>query len=79
MLKAHEGGFVDLWFKQNVVDASRCLNPLRDSSSKPRLTLSGLSGAFVVLASGLFFSVFIFCAELILSRFIISTPEKAHL
>lgn len=70
MLKAHEAGFVDLWFSRNVADASRCLNPLRDvSSEKPRLTLGGLSGAFVVLAFGFALSTLSFCVELFLNCF----------
>lgn len=64
MLQAHGGGFVNLWFDRNVADASRCLNPLRSqSSAKIRLALSGLSGAFVVLALGYCLSLFVFVSE----------------
>lgn len=67
MLKANEGGFIDLWTDRNVADASRCLKPLRDhQSDQIRLGLSGLSGAFVILACGYCFSVFLFVFELIL-------------
>jgi hypothetical protein len=67
LLKAHEAGFVDFWFKRNMVDASRCLNPMRDvASNKQRVTLAGLSGAFVALAFGLALSMLCFCGEVII-------------
>ena len=66
MLKAHEGGFVNLWFDRNVADASRCLNTIRKrESDRIRLTLSGLSGAFVVLTFGYCLSLFVFLVEMI--------------
>ena len=76
MLKAHEAGLVDLWFKRNMVDASRCLNPMRDvASQKQRVTLGGLSGAFVALAFGYGLSVLGFCME-IMSKLILSLNKK---
>ncbi|XP_046453781.1 ionotropic receptor 93a-like [Daphnia pulex] len=69
LLKAHEAGFVAFWFKRDMVDASRCLNPMRDvASNKQRVTLAGLSGAFVALAFGLALSVLCFCGEFICMR-----------
>jgi hypothetical protein len=66
LLKAHEAGLVDFWFKRNMVDASRCLNPMREvASEKQRVTLAGLSGAFVALAFGLALSALGFCGEII--------------
>ncbi|KAK4012993.1 hypothetical protein OUZ56_025240 [Daphnia magna] len=52
MLKAHEAGFVDLWFSRNMADASRCLNQRDVTSEKQRVTLGGLSGAFLALGFG---------------------------
>ena len=66
MMKAHEGGFINLWYDRNVADASRCLNPVRhQDDDKIRLTLSGLSGAFVVLAIGYGISLFILLCEVV--------------
>lgn len=70
ILKAHEGGFISLWFDQYSVDASQCLNPLRKhKSDRIRLTIGGLSGAFVVLAFGYCLSAFAFISEIIYKRY----------
>ena len=70
MLRAHEGGFIDLWYDRNVADASRCLNPLRKhSTDKIRLKLGALSGAFIVLAFGLSLSVLVILLEIIYNRY----------
>ena len=69
MMKAHEGGFVDLWYDHILADSSRCTKPLRNrSSDKIRLGLGGLSGAFVVLAFGYTLSVLVFLGEKIHNR-----------
>lgn len=69
IMKAHEGGFVELWADRNVVDASRCLNPPRNrGDDNIRLTLGGLSGAFLVLAFGYCLSVIVFLTELLHKR-----------
>ncbi len=76
LLKAHQAGLLDLWFKRDMVDASRCLNPMGDvASNKQRVTLAGLSGAFVVLAFGLALSVLCFCGEVII-KLISSSRNK---
>jgi hypothetical protein len=79
MLKAHEAGLVDFWFKQNMVDASRCLNSMRDvASNKQRVTLGGLSGAFVALAFGYALSVLGFCAEFIYKLLSLFNKRVVH-
>ena len=70
MLRANEGGLIDLWTDRNIPDGSRCLKPLRShKSDKIRLGLGGLSGAFVVLAFGCSLSVFVFILELVFNCF----------
>lgn len=66
MLKAHEGGFINLWYDRNVPDASQCLSALRNpADTNIRLTVGGLSGAFVLLAFGYSLSLFILVCEII--------------
>ena len=69
MLKAHEGGFIVLWYDRVLSDATRCLNvPRKHESERIRLGLGGLSGAFVVLGFGYGLSLFFFVAEVICKR-----------
>lgn len=68
MLKAHEAGFVDLWFSRNMADASRCLNQRDVTSEKQRVTLGGLSGAFLALGFGYGLSILSFFGEFIFRR-----------
>ena len=71
IMRAREGGFVEFWTDHNVADPSRCLIAPRkhDDSDRIRLTLSGLSGAFVVLAFGYSLSILIFLGEVIQKLF----------
>lgn len=63
MMKMHEAGLIDLWMRQSVIDPTRCLNPANKIPKKPRLTLIGLSGAFIVLVFGLFSSFLLFLLD----------------
>ena len=69
-MRAHEGGFVNLWTKRYAADPSRCLNKLGKHDEKNiRLTLGGLSGAFVVLVFGISLSILVWISEIIFKRF----------
>ena len=69
MMKAHEGGFINLWTKRYVADASRCLNNInKEKNDIISLTIDGLSGAFVVIAFGFGLSILVLVFEVTFKR-----------
>lgn len=75
-MKMHEAGLIDMWMLKSLTDPSRCLNP-PDISSTPRLTLSGLSGPFVILVAGTLVSIILFIGENLLGWFFSEQSTKS--
>lgn len=58
MMKIQEAGLFEFWMGHSIEDSRRCLKPKGGVVRRPRLTLTGLSGAFIVLGIGTVLSVF---------------------
>ena len=57
-------GLVDHWIKSIQANPRHCLNAVTQKRSEnPRLFLTNLTGAFVVLAIGYVLSFLVFCGE----------------
>ena len=67
------GGFINVWWKQFSSDPTRCLSMIQQEmkssligsggGTKKRLTLNGLSGAFIVLLVGYVLGICTFVVE----------------
>ncbi len=68
MMKMNEAGLINYWTSKSIVyDPRRCLQMQTHAGrilfKRPRLTLNGLSGAFLILGAGVILSSFSFVAE----------------
>lgn len=70
-MRIREIGFSELWWKQVVDDPEYCLRKIDQQSNpktnndKKRLTLKGLSGAFLVLGVGSSLAIAAFMVEVV--------------
>ena len=68
-------GLTDIWWKQFSPDPTYCLTFIEQQrlnkkgrKNKTKLTLKGLSGAFIVLIAGYIMAMLVFILELVLKR-----------
>ena len=67
----HDVGLINLWLNANAMDPTHCLKKIdqemnqKKSVGLKRLTLSGLSGAFIVLGIGYSLAIAAFIVEVV--------------
>ena len=64
-MTAQQFGLTNIWFARYAPRPLKCLNALREKPSNPRLTLTNLIGAFVVLAFGSIVAIITLVVEVI--------------